>query len=85
MWPLSLLALRQITKDLQLKRDHQDNESIVQCDKTNKFKCNLSLIPENKDTTLCNKQVVLKKHNLFLKHVKIKKRHEIQQIAEVYE
>ncbi|XP_020283776.1 protein RRNAD1-like isoform X2 [Pseudomyrmex gracilis] len=29
VWPLSLLALRRITKDLQLKRDHRDNGSIV--------------------------------------------------------
>ncbi|XP_020283775.1 protein RRNAD1-like isoform X1 [Pseudomyrmex gracilis] len=84
VWPLSLLALRRITKDLQLKRDHRDNGSIVKCEKTNnKFEFNSNLIPENKDTTLCDKQVVLKKHNLFLKHVKIKKRHEIQQIAEI--
>ncbi|EFN60617.1 UPF0431 protein C1orf66-like protein [Camponotus floridanus] len=84
VWPLSLLALRQITKDLQLDRDHRNDGSTLRC-RAKKFECNSeNFIVENKNERSHEIHVALKKHNnLFLKHVKKKKRYEIQQIAQI--
>ncbi|XP_029680179.1 protein RRNAD1-like [Formica exsecta] len=85
IWPLSLLALRQITKDLQLNRDHRNDRSILRCGRAKESKCDSkNFIVENKNERTHDIHVTLNKHNnLFLKHVKIKKRHEIQQIAQI--
>ncbi|XP_011687303.1 PREDICTED: protein RRNAD1-like isoform X2 [Wasmannia auropunctata] len=83
VWPLSLLALRQVARDLQLKRDHQNDEGAWRCDGGGKSESNSeNFVLENKNVGL--RDSPNKKHNnLFLKHVKIKKRHEIQQIARI--
>ncbi|EFN89616.1 protein RRNAD1 isoform X2 [Harpegnathos saltator] len=86
VWPLSLLALRQVTWNLQINRDHRNHESTLRCGKVkNDAYHNLeNLILEGKGEESQNLHDALKKHNnLFLKHVKIKKRHEIQEIAKI--
>lgn len=82
VWPLSLLALRQVAKDLQLNRDHRTDESAWRCDRREKSECSSeNFVLGNKSERL--RDTPDKHNNLFLKHVKIKKRHEIQQIARV--
>ncbi|XP_077261641.1 methyltransferase-like protein 25B isoform X2 [Temnothorax americanus] len=85
VWPLSLLALRQVARDLQVNRDHRNDESVWRCDGRKKFECGSeNSVLENKNKGLSDTPAALSKHNdLFLKHVKIKKRHEIQQIARI--
>ncbi|XP_032662812.1 protein RRNAD1-like [Odontomachus brunneus] len=85
VWPLSLLALRQVTKNLQINRDHRNHESTLRCGRAKNVAYNLdNFISEGKDERPQNIHDFLKKHsNLFLKHVKIKKRHEIQEIAKI--
>ncbi|XP_018396365.1 PREDICTED: protein RRNAD1-like [Cyphomyrmex costatus] len=81
VWPLSLLTLRQVAKNLQLNRDHRNDKSIWRCDgrkKTDNSSKKLTL--ECKSEELHNNSQ--NKYNLFLKHVKIKKRHEIRQITQ---
>ncbi|XP_012059464.1 PREDICTED: protein RRNAD1-like [Atta cephalotes] len=81
VWPLSLLTLRQIAKNLQLNRDYQNDENVWRCNGRKKSENNSeNFVLECKNEGLHDSR---KKHNLFLKHVKIKKRHEIQQIARV--
>lgn len=85
MWPLSLLALRQVTNILQVNRNHEEPESIISCELN---------IPNNnnnherfrKDKNEAFEQLHSQDHkfrNLFSKHIKKKKRYEIQEIAEV--
>jgi len=82
VWPLSLLTLRQVAKNLQLNRDYQNDENVWRCNGRKKTENNSeNFVLECKNEGLHDSR---KKHNLFLKHVKIKKRHEIQQIARVY-
>ncbi|XP_011162554.2 protein RRNAD1 [Solenopsis invicta] len=82
VWPLSLLALRQVAKDLQLNRDHRTDESAWRCDRREKSECSSeNFVLGNKSERL--RDTPDKHNNLFLKHVKIKKRHEIQQIARI--
>ncbi|EZA60626.1 Protein RRNAD1 [Ooceraea biroi] len=87
VWPLSLLALRRVTKDLQLNRDHQNSKSVLRCSRAKRTECENSkdLILGNDDGRATrDARVALWKHNNhFLKHVKIKKRHEIQQMAQI--
>lgn len=84
MWPLSLLALRQVTKNLQIDRDYRNHGSILRCSRAKDVSNVDNSISESKDEGSQNLQDALKNHNtLFLKHVKIKKRHEIQEIARV--
>jgi len=87
VWPLSLLALRQITKNLQLNRDHRDSESVLRCSRAKGTECDSGdlILEDNNGRMTRDTLVALRKHdNHFLKHVKIKKRHEIQQMAQVY-
>ncbi|XP_028048622.1 protein RRNAD1 [Monomorium pharaonis] len=83
VWPLSLLALRQVARNLQLSRDHRTDESAWRCDRRRKFSDSSSenIVLENKKEG--SRDTPDKRDNLLLKHVKIKKRHEIQQIARV--
>nr|XP_034172675.1 protein RRNAD1-like [Osmia lignaria] len=85
VWPLSLLALRQVTNILQVNRNHEDPESIISCEPN---------IPNNnnnnetfrKDKNEAFEELHSQDHkfrNLFSKHIKKKKRYEIQEIAEV--
>lgn len=85
MWPLSLLALRQVTENLQINRDHRNHGNTLRCGKVKDVTYNLdNFILKSKDEVSQDLHDALKKHsNLFLKHVKIKKRHEIQEIARV--
>jgi len=82
VWPLSLLVLRQISKNLQLNRDYRSDESTWRCDGGEKSECSSeNFVRENKNEE--SREFPSRHDNLFLKHVKIKKRHEIQQIARV--
>ncbi|XP_011869656.1 PREDICTED: protein RRNAD1-like [Vollenhovia emeryi] len=84
VWPLSLLALRQVARNLQLNRDHRDDGSAWRCDGGKKFKCSSeSSALGDKDEGLRDTPAASRHDNLFLKHVKRKKRHEIQQIARI--
>ncbi|KAL6267653.1 hypothetical protein P5V15_000727 [Pogonomyrmex californicus] len=84
IWPLSLLALRQAAKYLQLNRDHRSDESAWRCDRGKKFECNSeNFVLENKNKEPHDTSALNKHNNLFLKHIKIKKQHEIQQIARI--
>lgn len=81
VWPLSLLTLRQVARNLQLNRDHQNDENIWRCNGRKQTEnSSENFVLECKNEGLHDSW---NKHNLFLKHVKIKKRHEIQQIARV--
>ncbi|KOC66940.1 Protein RRNAD1 [Habropoda laboriosa] len=87
VWPLTLLALRQVANILQVNRDHEDPNSTVACE-YNKTKTSNS---NNNETFKKNKNDVFdelyfqdhKFNNLFSKHIKKKKRYEIQEIAQV--
>lgn len=82
VWPLSLLALRQLTNDLQINRDYQNDENVLRCGKANKFRSKYDA--ENLQNKSEKMHAAFSKcNNLFLKHVKIKKRHELQQMARV--
>ncbi|XP_012234528.1 methyltransferase-like protein 25B [Linepithema humile] len=86
VWPLSLLVLRQVIQHLQLNRNHRNDENILRCSKVKKseYDDDENFILENKNKKLHDAHNVLKKHdNLVLKHIKIKKRHEIQQITQI--
>lgn len=86
VWPLSLLVLRQVIQYLQLDRNHQNNNSILRCSRTKKSEHDGDeiFILDNKNKKLQDIHNVSNKHNnLLLKHIKMKKRHEIQQITQV--
>ncbi|XP_003703845.2 methyltransferase-like protein 25B [Megachile rotundata] len=84
VWPLSLLALRQVTNILQVNRNHEDPESIVSCELNVTNNNNNEAIKADKDSAL--EEIHSQDHkfrNLFSKHIKKKKRYEIQEIAQV--
>ncbi|XP_014489337.1 PREDICTED: protein RRNAD1-like isoform X2 [Dinoponera quadriceps] len=86
VWPLSLLALRQVTRNLQLDRDHRNRENTLRCGRAKDVEYNLdNFVSESKDKVSrdLHDDALKKRNNLFLKHVKIKKRHEIQEIARI--
>ncbi|KAK2579480.1 hypothetical protein KPH14_010794 [Odynerus spinipes] len=86
--PLSLLALRQVIDILQLKRDYKSVNNILQCEKARKMQTECKKL-----TSLCllensqqleNVDSASKKFiNLFKKHVKKKKIHEIEEMAQI--
>ncbi|XP_043794082.1 protein RRNAD1-like [Apis laboriosa] len=86
VWPLTLLALRQVANILQVNRDNEDPKSIMACE-SNKTKTNNNY----NDTFTMNKndnfdKLYFQNHkfnNLFSKHIKKKKRYEIHEIAQV--
>ncbi|XP_076750959.1 methyltransferase-like protein 25B [Xylocopa sonorina] len=86
VWPLTLLALRQVTNILQVNRNNEDPKSIIACE-FNKIKINNN----NNETFKSHRNDVFnelyskdhKFNNLFSKHVKKKKKYEIQEIAQV--
>lgn len=87
MWPLSLLALRQVTNTLQINRNHEDPGSVISCD-FNKSKAHNNnhdekLGAHSKDARDNLYPKDNKFNNLFTKHIKKKKRYEIQEIAQV--
>lgn len=80
--PLSLLALRQVTESLQIKRDHNDRLAFNCCtnDLSNQIYKKTQTESELK---LQNFELEDKQCRLLLKHVKIKKRYEITKVAQV--
>ncbi|XP_076667976.1 methyltransferase-like protein 25B [Andrena cerasifolii] len=86
-WPLSLLALRQVINTLQINRNHGDPESVLSCEfsksKARNNKHNEKFEAHSKEAcdNLYSKDN--KFNNLFSKHIKKKKRYEIQEIAQV--
>ncbi|XP_054006769.1 methyltransferase-like protein 25B isoform X1 [Hylaeus anthracinus] len=86
VWPLSLLALRQVTNVLQINRNHGDPASIVSCDSSKSAdieKDDTKFERDRKDTFDDLYSHDDKFNNLFSKHIKKKKRYEIQEIAQV--
>ncbi|KAL0113606.1 hypothetical protein PUN28_012633 [Cardiocondyla obscurior] len=81
VWPLSLLALRQTAKSLQLNRDHRSDESTWRCRGREESEC--SSVLNDVGDGLRETRVSSEHDGLFLKHVKIKKRHEIHQMAQI--
>ncbi|XP_026669148.1 protein RRNAD1 isoform X2 [Ceratina calcarata] len=87
VWPLTLLALRQVINILQVNRNNKDPKSIIACESNNRKANNKN----NSKAFKNERNVVLdelystdhKFNNLFCKHIKQKKRYEIQKIAEV--
>ncbi|XP_043257721.1 protein RRNAD1-like [Colletes gigas] len=87
VWPMSLLALRQVTNMLQINRNHEDPANFISCE-FNKPKINI-----DKDDKKFERETKKlfddlysqddKFNNLFSKHIKKKKRYEIQEIAQV--
>lgn len=86
VWPLTLLALRQVANILQVNRNHEDSKSILICE-FNKTKINNN----NNETLKTSRNYIFDKlhyqnhkfNNLFSKHIKKKKRYEIHEIAQV--
>ncbi|XP_035730281.1 protein RRNAD1-like isoform X2 [Vespa mandarinia] len=85
--PLSLLALRKVIDNLQLNRNDESSSNFLQCEKslTIKTKCknvtSLHLLDNEqqlKDLDFTSSQFI----KLFRKHVKKKKTHEIEQMAQ---
>ncbi|XP_047367121.1 methyltransferase-like protein 25B isoform X2 [Vespa velutina] len=85
--PLSLLALRKVIDNLQLNRNDESSSNFLQCEKslTIKTKCknitSLHLLDNEeqlKDLDFASSQFI----KLFRKHVKKKKTHEIEQMAQ---
>lgn len=87
MWPLTLLALREVANILQVNRNHNDANSILSCEfnkaETNKNDKNETLKKNRNDTFAELYSEDHKFTNLFSKHIKKKKRYEIQEIAQV--
>ncbi|XP_035730280.1 protein RRNAD1-like isoform X1 [Vespa mandarinia] len=86
--PLSLLALRKVIDNLQLNRNDESSSNFLQCEKslTIKTKCknvtSLHLLDNEqqlKDLDFTSSQFI----KLFRKHVKKKKTHEIEQMAQI--
>ncbi|XP_078041599.1 methyltransferase-like protein 25B isoform X1 [Augochlora pura] len=84
-WPLSLLALRQVTNNLQINRNHEDPESIISCKLDNTTQdINERKLDESKLNVSNESSLLDSKFNkLFSKHIKKKKKYEIQEIARV--
>ncbi|XP_076297897.1 methyltransferase-like protein 25B [Lasioglossum baleicum] len=85
VWPLSLLALRQVTNNLQINRNHEDPESVTSCKLDNTRKdIDAKKFGEDK-VDISNESSFLdsKLNKLFSKHIKKKKKYEIQEIARV--
>lgn len=85
MWPLSLLALRQVTNNLQINRNHEDPTSIVSCGLNNIERNNDEKKVDTAQPDVPNEFNSLdsKFNKLFSKHIKKKKKYEIQEIAQV--
>ncbi|OAD52468.1 Protein RRNAD1 [Eufriesea mexicana] len=91
VWPLTLLALRQVANILQVNRNNEDPKSIIACE-SNRAKTNNNNNNNNNDnaskafkTDIFDKLYSQdhKFSNLFSKHIKKKKRYEIREIAQV--
>ncbi|KZC04159.1 PREDICTED: protein RRNAD1-like [Dufourea novaeangliae] len=87
VWPLSLLALRQVTNSLKINRDHGDPASIISCKldstKRNKEETNKKFQSTKSEVLDKSNSQDRKFTNLFSKHIKKKKRYEIQELAHV--
>ncbi|XP_057317872.1 methyltransferase-like protein 25B [Microplitis mediator] len=81
VWPLSLLALRQSIKISTINRD-PDNKTLFVC---NGSRWNYSIFVKSTDNLLKLPQnnLVCNHNNLFKKHIKIKKRYEIENFSEI--
>ncbi|CAK9830868.1 Methyltransferase-like protein 25B [Anthophora retusa] len=87
VWPLTLLALRQVANILQVNRNHGDPESILACEynKTSTSNNNNNKAFEKNKNDLFD-ELYAQDHKfniLFSKHIKKKKRYEIEEIAQV--
>ncbi|XP_076245543.1 methyltransferase-like protein 25B [Calliopsis andreniformis] len=86
VWPLSLITLRQVTNILQINRNHDDPDSILSCEskKAGANNNNNEKFEEGRKDVFQDLQSEDNRiNNLFSKHIKKKKRYEIQEIAEV--
>ncbi|XP_031846816.1 methyltransferase-like protein 25B [Nomia melanderi] len=85
VWPLSLLALRQVTNNLQINRNNEDPASVVSCELNNIERNNDEKNVDEAQADVPNEFSPLdsKFNKLFSKHIKKKKKYEIQEIAQV--
>ncbi|XP_043590686.1 protein RRNAD1-like isoform X1 [Bombus pyrosoma] len=85
VWPLTLLALRQVANILQVNRDHEDPKSTLTCEFNKVITNNNNKICKTSRNDTFDKLYSQdqKFSNLFSKHIKKKKRYEIHEIAEV--
>ncbi|XP_024936398.1 protein RRNAD1 isoform X4 [Cephus cinctus] len=90
-WPLTLLALRKCIWSFGINRDHV-NPKIIQCRNglnlrkvVNPDRISMEKNESNtRSSNGCNsRETLLKLQNHFTKHVKMKKRHEIEKIAQI--
>lgn len=85
-WPLSLLALRQVVRILEIKRDHRC-DTVLKCENIRRGNKNFQSDQQQRtinDQELGNGFSSNKNlRNLLSKHVKPKKIHEIDVMAEV--
>ncbi|KAG7201757.1 hypothetical protein KM043_004479 [Ampulex compressa] len=82
VWPLSLLALHELARNLQISRDHENPESAIRCSRSKDMQS-----VYNVEQEACTKAEVTKVNHVYSKHVKkrvkIKKQYEINKISEI--
>ncbi|XP_033211699.1 protein RRNAD1 [Belonocnema kinseyi] len=82
VWPLSLMALREVIRSLVINRNHNEGEAIKCKKRSSEGKSFNSL--EELDSVNSNLYVNDSKfNNLFIKHVKTKKRYEIEKMSQI--
>ncbi|XP_034935233.1 protein RRNAD1-like [Chelonus insularis] len=82
VWPLSLLALRELIKILGIDRNPLSKTSLVCCS----LEWNYHLIEHGSDEfnkTITEKELIQGCENILVKHVKVKKRYEIDKFSEI--
>lgn len=85
VWPLSLIALKQVIQMLEINRNHNERE-VIKCRGSENRGVNDLNCLAMKEIDAVNSSSNLnnsKFNKLFIKHVKTKKRYEIEKIARV--
>nr|ACE75279.1 conserved hypothetical protein [Glyptapanteles flavicoxis] len=81
VWPLSLLALRRLIKLLTIDRSpNSDTKTKFVCSGA-QWKC--KMLENSEGFKLPQNDLVFKHKSLFTKHIKIKKRYEIEKFSEI--
>lgn len=83
VWPLSLLALQQVIKIVQINRNHKDPASLLTCSQSKETVTKNNVKVGNGSATDSLDAEYSRFNNLFTKHVKKKKRYEIEEIAQI--
>lgn len=85
VWPLSLIALRQVIRKLEINRNHNEREAIKCRGRENGEVSDVNCLSTGKinSVNLSSNLKHPKFDKLFIKHVKTKKRYEIEKIAKI--